>query len=299
MLTPSTNHKPDNKFDLKVVGVYKNAPSNSFTSDIEYVMPWKFRLQTNDWLNHLDNPWGMNGTVYGELAPNVSMEQASRKIKDAKYSKVNRMKEDKPELWLHPMNQWHLYSDEKRRGNRRKNTICMAVFIDWHFCSLIGLHQFHEPTRLSSEKRARSRYSQGCRFSSPATHLTVFCESILIAAIAAIIAIVLVQISLPAFNDLADKKITIPIYSPFTETRSLICGNHRTDRSYPALYLSSFNPVKVLKGIFKAGRMATVQRKVLVVAQFAVSVILIIGTIVVFRQIQYAKNRPSGYDQNG
>ena len=69
--------------------------------------------------------------------------------------------------------------------------------------------------------------------------------------------------------------------------------------SYPALYLSSFNPVKVLKGTFKAGRFAAVPRKVLVVMQFTVSVVLIIGTIIVFKQIQFAKNRPVGYSRDG
>jgi ABC-type antimicrobial peptide transport system permease subunit len=69
--------------------------------------------------------------------------------------------------------------------------------------------------------------------------------------------------------------------------------------SYPALYLSSFKPVKVLKGTFKAGRFAAIPRKVLVVTQFTISVALIIGTLVVMKQIQYTKDRPIGYDKGG
>jgi putative ABC transport system permease protein len=114
-------------------------------------------------------------------------------------------------------------------------------------------------------------------------------------------ALLLARLSIPAFNQLAGKQIVIPWNSlPFWLTgiglslvTAIISG------SYPALYLSAFKPVKVLKGAFQVGRLATVPRKVLVVVQFTVSIVLIIGTIVVIRQILFAKDRPIGYSQDG
>jgi hypothetical protein len=126
-------------------------------------------------------------------------------------------------------------------------------------------------------------------------------ESFLIVLIAFAFAILFVALSINWFNDVADKKMPLPLAEPyfwigsfsFIILTSVIAG------SYPAFYLSSFNPVKVLKGTFQPGRFASLPRKVLVVIQFTVSVALISGTIIVYRQIQHAKNRPVGYDRKG
>jgi hypothetical protein len=128
-----------------------------------------------------------------------------------------------------------------------------------------------------------------------------YCESLLIAVCAFGFSLLLVLLVLPFFNEVADKKMSVPWGAPFfwilgagfTLFTGFIAG------SYPALYLSAFKPVKVLKGTFKAGRFAAIPRKALVVAQFTVSVVLIISTIIVFKQIQFAKNRPVGYNRNG
>ena len=117
---------------------------------------------------------------------------------------------------------------------------------------------------------------------------------------AAIVAVLLVHASLPFFNRLSDKAMNMPWQQPvfwliiigFTGLVSLVAG------SYPAFYLSAFQPIKVLKGKMGTGRFASVPRKVLVVLQFTVSVVLIIGTIVVYRQVQFAKSRPVGYDRD-
>jgi putative ABC transport system permease protein len=123
----------------------------------------------------------------------------------------------------------------------------------------------------------------------------------LLAFVALVVALLLTQLALPAFNQLSDKDIAIPLTNVwfwlmilgFTLFTGLLAG------SYPAIYLSSFEPVKVLKGTFRVGRYASIPRKVLVVIQFSVSISLIIGTIIVYKQIQYAKNRPLGFSKDG
>ena len=113
--------------------------------------------------------------------------------------------------------------------------------------------------------------------------------------------LILVVLLLPLFNEVAGKKIEVPWQNPlfwfFSLAFILITG--LLSGSYPAFYLSSFQPLKVLKGTFRVGKFASIPRKVLVVAQFTVSVMLIIGTIIVYQQIQHAKDRPIGYTRHG
>jgi putative ABC transport system permease protein len=128
-----------------------------------------------------------------------------------------------------------------------------------------------------------------------------FSESLLVALFSFVLAILIACALLPFFSQVSGKKMGIPWSQPlfwltglgFVLVTGLLAG------SYPALYLSSFQPVKVLKGSFRVGRLASIPRKALVVVQFAVSVILIVGTIVVYHQIQYVKDRPVGYDRAG
>ena len=128
-----------------------------------------------------------------------------------------------------------------------------------------------------------------------------FSESLLTVLFSFVLSLLLAQLLLPFFNGVADKQMSVLWVNPyfwvisvvFIIFTALIAG------SYPAFYLSSFRPVKVLKGTFKAGRFAALPRKALVVLQFTVSVILIIGTIIVYKQIEFAKSRPVGYTRQG
>jgi hypothetical protein len=124
-------------------------------------------------------------------------------------------------------------------------------------------------------------------------------ESLLLAFLALLIAVTAVQLLIPFFNDLTDKQMVIPFAQPLFWLMILLVAvlTGLVSGSYPAFYLSAFRPVNVLKGGFRVGRFSTMPRKVLTVIQFAVSIALIVGTVVVYQQIQHAKNRPVGYSR--
>src|SRR5205085_3669194 len=128
-----------------------------------------------------------------------------------------------------------------------------------------------------------------------------FIKSYMIVITSFLFSLLILFLLLPLFNTVAGKKIEIPWSNPvfWLLNTAFIIITGLLSGSYPALYLSSFQPLKVLKGTFKAGKNAAMPRRILVVVQFTVSVMLIIGTIIVHQQIQHAKNRPIGYDRNG
>ncbi|MGI4750346.1 MAG: ABC transporter permease [Janthinobacterium lividum] len=201
------------------------------------------------------------------------------------------------------MHKWHL-QDEFKNGTNTEGRIQYV----WLF-GLIGVSvlflaciNFMNLSTARSEKRAKEvgiRKTVG----SSRQQLTnqFFAESLLFVVIAFLINLILVQLSLPFFNQVAGKETHILWTNPFFWLLSLVFCllTGLIAGLYPALYLSSFDPIKVLKGTFRVGRFAATPRKVLVVIQFTVSIVLIIGTLVVFRQIQFAKNRPVGYNRNG
>jgi len=297
--------KIDGATNVKVTGVYEDLPHNSSFADVTYIVPWELNLITKTWIRQMQNPWGNNSfLVYVQLNENADMAKVSVKIKDAKLNKIpadNR--KYKPELFLHPMAKWHLYSDFKNGVNTGGLIQSVWLFgIIGVFVLLLACINFMNLSTARSEKRAKEVGIRKAVGSLRGQLISQFySESVLVALLSFIFALALVQFLLPFFNDVADKKIVILWTSPlfwlmgigFTIITGLIAG------SYPALYLSSFKPVKVLKGTFKAGRFAAAPRKVLVVLQFTVSVILVIGTIVVFKEVQYAKGRPIGYDPGG
>ena len=201
------------------------------------------------------------------------------------------------------MSKWHLYSEFKNGVNVGGAIQYVWMFgIIGVFVLLLACINFMNLSTARSEKRAKE---VGIRKTVGSLRrqliLQFFSESLLTVYFRFVLSFLLVQLTLPFFNQVADKQMSILWNNPFfwlmcigfIFITALVAG------SYPAFYLSSFKPVKVLKGTFKAGRFAAIPRKVFVVLQFTVSVTLIIGTIIVYQQIQFAKNRPVGYSREG
>jgi putative ABC transport system permease protein len=296
--------KIDNKLNVKVTGVYLDLPYNSSFADLTYMAPWNL-LVSDAKLKERKNPWRGNAfLLFIQLADNANMDKVSFKIRDVKIKKINRDElVQKPQLFLYPMSHWYLYPQFKNGVNVGGRIIYVWLFgIIAVFVLLLACINFMNLSTAKSEKRCKEvgiRKTIGSLRSQLILQFLI--ESLLVVAFAFILSLILVQLALPFLNEIADKKMSILWDHPlfwllglgFCLVTGIIAG------SYPAFYLSSFRPVKVLKGIFKVGRFAVVPRKALVVLQFTVSAILIIGTFIVFRQIQFAKNRPIGYNRDG
>ncbi|GAB4014178.1 ABC transporter permease [Spirosoma migulaei] len=295
--------KLDNKQTVNVAGVYEDFPANNTFNDVTFLVPWKFFAANDESAKRDQDQWDSNSyQIFAQLKPGADFDQVSAKIRDI------RMKRDnppgyKPEFFLHPLSKWHLYSDFKDGVN----TGGLITFV-WLFgiigtiVLLLACINFMNLSTARSEKRAKEvgiRKAIGSVRSQLITQF--FSESLLLALLAFVLSILFVQLALPFFNQVAEKKMVILWANPlfwfaglgFSLLTGLIAG------SYPALYLSSFQPIKVLKGIMRTNRSATIPRRVLVGFQFTVSVTLIIGTIIVFRQIEHAKDRPVGYSRTG
>jgi putative ABC transport system permease protein len=292
----------DAKWDLLITGVFKDLPKNSEFEKASYFAPLDLFLDgwadLNVWNNY-------NMRLYVQLNNENDVEKVSAMIKDVMLPHVDESKvKMKPELFLLPMSKWRLYSEFENgvsvTSERLKFVWMFAV--TGVFVLLLACINFMNLSTARSEKRAKEvgiRKSIGSRRGQLVQQFLG--ESLVVAMASMVISIVLLQFLMPAFNRIADKDISIPWSNSwvwltilsFTILAGLLAG------SYPALYLSAFNPVKVLKGTFKVGRGASTPRRILVVAQFTFSISLIIATAIVYRQLQFAKNRPVGYSRNG
>ncbi|MDB5088947.1 MAG: hypothetical protein JWR09_2941, partial [Mucilaginibacter sp.] len=287
----------DNLHDLKVTGILKDLPSNS-TLHFAYLIPFSYYEFSVPSVK-ADRSAGFDQNAYQifvQLKPGIAYAQVEPKIRgiEKKYKKGANT-----DIAMQPLQTWHLYTDYK-------NGKAVGGFIEYvHIFSIIGILvliiaciNFINLTTARSEKRAREVGVRKAIGSHRRDLIFQFLtESVLVTFISFLFCLFFAWLALPFFNTLTGSRIGIP-FSSAAFWLMMIGGVLLTGilaGSKPAFYLSSFNPVKVLKGI-KTGKSATFSRKILVVVQFSCSIALIISTIVIYRQVQYAKDRPIGYN---
>ncbi|MVM33803.1 FtsX-like permease family protein [Spirosoma sp. HMF4905] len=305
--------KINGNMDAKVTGVYEDLPHNTEFHEVNFFAPFDLWTSVNPWVKEQQwNNWFLS--IYVQLQPQTDINQVSIAIKDIELNNLKKLDKARvkdqlashPQISLLPMSRWHLYGNFYVDDLGPVQMVWLIGLIG-AFVLLLACINFMNLSTARSAKRAKEvgiRKAVG----SLRTQLVsqFFSESFLIITIAFIVTLLLVNVALPWFNDIAAKQLVFPTTSlyfwlvilGFILLTGFLAG------SYPALYLSSFQPIKVLKGTsglgaLGTGRLASMPRKVLVVVQFTVSVTLIISTLIVYRQIQYAKNRPIGYSREG
>ena len=289
--------KIDNQDNFTVTGVLKDLPRNT-RFRFEYLIPWSYKREKGD----DDSAWGNNSTrTYVMLKENASLASVQPKMKVFK----PRYDKDEPkwEMFLYPLSKWRLYSsftNGVEDGGGRIEYVRMFGIIA-AFILLIACINFMNLSTARSEKRAKEVGIRKVVGAQKTFIIGQFIgESVLMAFFAAIIAVALVILIMPSFNELIGETVQIHYNSPvvwlavfgFILVTGVLAG------SYPAFFLSSFQPVQVLKGTFKKAHALVTPRKILVVLQFTFAIILIICTFIVRQQIDHAQNRETGYNRN-
>jgi putative ABC transport system permease protein len=288
----------ENQKDLKVTAVFENVSAHS-TNKFDFLMHWDVFLEANDWARN----WGNNGPLtYFQLREDADPTAFEKKI--TKFLDNYNKEQDATfhiELGMQRIDEMYLYSkftNGKISGGRIEYVRLFSLVA--LFILLIACINFMNLSTARSVKRAKEigvRKVVGAVRSALVKQFIG--EALMLALIAAVLALAMVSLLLPVFNTLTLKQIVLPLGNPafwiailaVTSITGLIAG------SYPAIFLSSFDPIKVLKGTLKFSPSAAFMRRGLVVFQFSLSIILIIGTIIISKQVEYIQHTNLGYDR--
>jgi putative ABC transport system permease protein len=298
----------DNQLNFKVTGVYKDFPANthvhpkillSFNTLKDTAVYGEENLRTN---------WGNNSFLtYIRLPENYDIKKMEKQFPAFLNKHMSQGGKFKPSQWtalaLQKLTDIHLYShldyEAEENGDIKRVYIFSAIAL---FILLIASINYMNLSTARSALRAREI---GVRKVVGAQRKEIIAqflsESVLVSWLAMILACFITWISIPWMNKLSGQQLSIDVLLrwdiiipilivPFVV--GILSG------IYPALFMSSFRPVQVLKGLFKVGGSAISFRKVLVTTQFAISIILIISTITVFKQMRYMQQKDLGFDKN-
>ena len=284
----------DNHANHTISAVVQNPPSNS-TIQFDFITPFDYssdqaRQSGSDWVNSFTK-------AYVEVQPGTDVDLLGKKITAFMHSRTNNTRTS---YFLHPMAKWRLYGEFKDG----KNTGGMIAYVKLFtiialIILVIACVNFMNLSTAKSEKRAREVGIRKTLGSARGQLIGQFySESLIFSLLAFLFSVLAVFVLLPSFNGLVGKQLSLNFLDPIflVLAISMIGFTGLIAGSYPAIYLSSFNPVRVLKGTFLPGKTAALPRKVLVVLQFGISVLLISSTILVYRQMQHVKQRDLGYN---
>lgn len=294
------NIKVDNEYNVQVKAVIKDVPKNS-SIQFDFLAPYEYVVAHDDFIKSQKTNWGNNFLQnVVELKEGVSMEAFSKKIWNINTERDKTLRD--LYVFLQPMKDWHLKSDYKnwvQIGGKYEYIKLFAII--GIFVLLIACINFMNLSTARSEKRAREVGIRKAIGSLRSQLIIQFLtETLLTAFLAFILSMVMIPLVLPLLKDVGfqDVNFSFDNYALVAGAFGIAVLTGLIAGSYPALYLSSFMPVKVLKGLFRQGRGTVTFRRVLVVSQFAISIGLIISTVIVFQQIDHAKDRSLGYNTN-
>lgn len=280
-----------------VTGVFKDLPANS-TFQFQWICPYDLWENYNSWLK---GDWGNNLTeTYVEVQSASNVNLINQKLQ---HYISTKSKGNTNELFLFPMNDWNLYSNftNGKADGGKIGYVRLFSAIAW-IILLIACINFMNLSTARSEQRAKEVGVRKVMGAGKGKLVVQFIgESLIMSFLSVLVAVGLLYLLLPAYNSLVEKQLVISLLNPLHLGFLLVTGmvTGLIAGSYPAFYLSSFNPVYVLKGIKVASASgAGLIRKGLVVSQFVISIVLIIGTVVIYQQVNHIKNRNLGYSKD-
>lgn len=290
----------NNVIELKVTGVAQDVPDNS-TLQFECLVPFSTYMINEPWVKNAATEWGnFSFQMFVELHDYANADEVHSRIKDI--VKKNEAQASTAEVTFHPMSRWRLYNDFENGTSTGGLIEYVQMFtMIALFILLIACINFMNLATARSEKRAREvgiRKTVGSNRKE--LMLQFLAESVLISAVAFLIAVGIAELTLPYYNALVQKNLYINYgdNSFWLTAAGIILATGLVAGSYPAFYLSSFQPAAVLKGKMQAGKTGALPRKILVTSQFVFSIFLIVSTLVVYLQLNHLKNKPIGYNKN-
>lgn len=286
----------DKRQDLLITGVYDIPSSSSLQFD--YLRSWKAFIAENAWVNNWNST---SPAVFVQLKSTADLQQTENKIRDFVHRYTTKTKDVYTELALQPFGERYLYNNFKDgypNGGRIEYVRLFRIVA--LFILLIACINFMNLATARSTRRAKEI---GVRKVSGALRSTLIgqfvIEALLLSFLSMLIAMVMASLFLPVFNSITGKELALPFGEPvfWLSILGLLLLTGLVAGSYPALVLSAMKPMGVLKGVARIGSGSRYLRKGLVIFQFSLSVILIVGMIVIYRQIDYVQKKQLGYDR--